>query len=153
MCYTISMLKIYNSHKIDRTKRFLWCIALGLPSAMGLGIVYGIFVALFGIQLSVLYIGIGYVLGKLVLNVGHGVHTRYSVLAAVLAAFAFIFGDMLTFNGGWILLMPQTWGAGILFILRYWFRPQTLTNMSALLGLCFRLFGVYEAYINARVVF
>lgn len=147
------MMKIYNYNRFDRKKTFLYCILLGVPAAIGLGFVYWLFVVLLGIQFPLLYTFAGYLLGRLVLNVGHGVHTRFSVLAAVLAAITFIFGDVLTFNGGWMLLMPTAWPAGILFVLRYWFRVQTFMNPSTALGLIFRLAGIYEAYINARIGF
>ncbi|MCI5773422.1 MAG: hypothetical protein MR210_02565 [Erysipelotrichaceae bacterium] len=142
------MYKIFNTNAITRQQRFNRALLCGSIASIVLGLAYGLFASMMRIEFSVVYLGIGYAIAKVILEYGRGVQVRFSVLAAVLCVISIFIGDIIAIFGFQSLFMPQLYG----FIFFTYIRSLLAMNVSSLLGLLFRLGGVYIAYIYARVV-
>lgn len=142
------MLKVFNSHAISRNQRFTKAILWGVPTALIIGIAYGIISYILPFEFSIVYIGIGYLIGYVIKNKGRGVHLRFSILATGLTILAILIGDVLTFFG------PDAFGSidNVIFAFSTTFMFWLSVNFGSLLGLLFRVAGVYFAYINSRIV-
>jgi hypothetical protein len=94
------------------------------------------------------FVGIGWLIGTVIKKYGRGVQPKFSILAAVLAAFSFVLADLLGIFGLALLLHPVFLAEMVVQII-----PSYLqASPSALLGVAFRAFGVYMAYTTARIV-
>jgi len=142
------MLKVFNSHAISRNQRFTKAILWGVPTALITGIIYGIISSLSPFEFSIVYIGIGYLIGYVIKNKGRGVHLRFSILAAGLTILAILLGDVLTFFG------PEAFSSidSMIFAFSSTVILWLSANIGTLLSLLFRIAGVYFAYTNARIV-
>lgn len=142
------MLKVFNSHAISRNQRFLKAILWGVPTALLTGIGYGIISYISPFEFSIVYIGIGYLIGYVIKNKGRGVHMRFSILAACLAILAILIGDVLSFFG------PEAFGSidSMLFAFSTTIMLWLSANIGTLISLLFRVAGVYFAYTNSRIV-
>lgn len=142
------MLKVFNSHAISRNQRFTKAIIWGIPTALIIGVVYGIISNVSPFEFSIVYIGIGYLIGYVIKNKGRGVHLRFSILAAGLTILAILIGDVLTFFG------PSAFGSidNVIFAFSTTFMFWLSVNFGTLLGLLFRVAGVYFAFIKSRIV-
>lgn len=142
------MLKVFNTHALSSKQRFTRAILVGIPTALGLAVLYGIIGNAVPFEFSIVFLGIGWLIGIAIQKYGRGVQPKFSILAAVLAAFCFILADLISIVGLSILLHPIT-----LIQLMIGVIPSYLqTNFNVLLGLLFRAGGVYMAYTNARIV-
>jgi cytochrome c biogenesis protein CcdA len=142
------MLKVFNSHAISRNQRFTKAIVWGVPIALLIGIVYGVVSFISPFEFSIVYIGIGYLIGYVIKNKGRGVHLRFSILAAGLTILAILIGDVLTFFG------PAAFGSldSVIFAFSSTVMLWLSANIGTLISLLFRVAGVYFAYTNARIV-
>jgi hypothetical protein len=142
------MLKVFNSHAISRNQRFTKAILWGVPTALITGIVYGFISYISPFEFSIVYIGIGYLIGYVIKSKGRGVHLRFSILAACLAVLAILIGDVLAFFG------PAAFGSldYIIFAFSSTVMLWLSANIGTLIGLLFRVAGVYFAYTNSRIV-
>ena len=143
------MLKVYNRDALSRNERFIRAILYGTGATVGLTILYGILSAVLRIEFSVVYLAFGYAIGTVIRKFGRGVQVKFSVLAAVLAVLCFIFGDMIAYFGFSVF----TYGFNFFFAtFRLVLQSLLGTNINSLLGLLFRLGGVYIAYTTSRFV-
>ncbi|PKM65172.1 MAG: hypothetical protein CVU94_08965 [Firmicutes bacterium HGW-Firmicutes-19] len=142
------MLKVFNSHAISRNQRFTKAIIWGVPTALITGIVYGFISHISPFEFSIVYIGIGYLIGYVIKNKGRGVHLRFSMLAAGLTIVAILIGDVLAFFG------PEAFSSidYVIFAFSSTIMLWLSANIGTLIGLLFRVAGVYFAYTNARIV-
>jgi hypothetical protein len=142
------MLKVFNSHAISRNQRFTKAIVWGVPTALITGIIYGIISSVSPFEFSIVYIGIGYLIGYVIKNKGRGVHLRFSVLAAGLTILAILIGDVLTIFG------LDAFGSldNLIFAFSSTIMLWLSANIGTLISLLFRIIGVYFAYTNARIV-
>ena len=142
------MYKIYNKNALTKNERFQNALVVGIATTVGLCIGYSIVCSVLDIEFQILYVGIGYLIGLAIQKAGRGVQLRFSVLAAVLATLCFIIGDLATMFGPEFIFNPSYWLIGLKFYFGYWAQ----LNVSILLSLAFRIFGVYCAYNYARIV-
>jgi hypothetical protein len=142
------MLKVFNSHAISRNQRFTQAIIWGVPTALITGIIYGIVSSVSPFEFSIVYIGIGYLIGYVIKIKGRGVHLRFSILAAGLTILAILIGDVLTFFG------PEAFVSldSVIFAFSTTIMLWLSANIGTLISLLFRVAGVYFAYTNARIV-
>ena len=142
------MLKVFNSHAISRNQRFLKAVLWGVPTALLTGIGYGLISNISPFEFSIVYIGIGYLIGYVIKNKGRGVHMRFSVLAACLAVLAILIGDVLSLFG------PEAFSSidSMLFAFSTTIMLWLSANIGTLISLLFRVAGVYFAYTNSRIV-
>mgnify|MGYP000855201550 FL=1 len=143
------MLKVYNKTALTKKQRFNNALLYGIPTALGLGLAYGIIASIIRIQFSIVFVGIGYLIGKVILEKGRGVQQRFSILAAILTVVSFLIADLVAAYGLRIFLYPMILPSAFLSILISWLN---IVSISGILSIAFRIAGVYYAYINARVV-
>jgi hypothetical protein len=142
------MLKVFNSHAISRNQRFTKAIIWGIPTALIIGVVYGIISFVSPFEFSIVYIGIGYLIGYVIKNKGRGVHLRFSILAAGLTILAILIGDVLAFFGPNAFSSIDNVFFAFSTTLMFWLS----VNFGTLLGLLFRVAGVYFAFIKSRII-
>ena len=139
-------MKIYNSQVLNHQQRFWVALVVGLVSAIGLAFIYAWLSNILFLELEVLYIGIGWLIGIIIQKVGRGVQVRFQVMAALLTILCFILGDMMTTMGYGILFTPDKWFDALRLALSGLFG----LNLSPLLRLAFRIAGILMAYQNGR---
>lgn len=142
------MLKVFNTKALTSNQRFTKALLYGIPATLGLGIAYGVISSMIGFEFSIVFIGIGWLIGWVIQTYGRGVQPKFSILAAVLAAVCFILADLIGYFGLALFLYPLE----VLSILPQWIAGYFVTDLNALLGLAFRAFGIVMAYQNARIV-
>ncbi|MDD2591613.1 MAG: hypothetical protein PHG99_05845 [Erysipelotrichaceae bacterium] len=143
------MVKVYNRTALTKKQRFNNALIYGIPTALGLGLAYGIIVSIIRVEFSIIFVGIGYLIGKVIAEKGRGVQTKFSILAAILALFSFLIADLIAIYGLRILLFPQLIPSALFSILINWLN---IASFSGILGIIFRGVGIYYAYMNAKVV-
>ncbi len=125
---------------------------MGLLSAIGLGIAYGLLTMLLRIQFSAIYIGVAYVIAEVVRKYGRGVTQKFSVLGAVLVFISILIGDTIASFGlqGWlnILVHPSSWLGAVRILAQL----HLTMNFSNMLGVLFRVYGIWYAYYNSRFI-
>lgn len=139
------MFRIYNSFKLNSNQRFLNALLYGIPTALGLGIAYGYISRILPITFSLVYVGIGYVIGMVIQKYGRGVQVKFSVLGAVLAAIAFILSDVVRYFG--LSLNPIILYQAVIIITQVY-----LASINGLINLLFFAWGIVTAYNKARIV-
>ncbi len=142
------MFKVYNSRTLAKNQRFIKGLLYGGAASLVLAVAYGFLSNLIRIEFSVVYLGIGYAIGMVIQKYGRGVKPEFSVLGAVLAFVCFFLGDMISMFGFNIFTSFDFFFLSI----RYTFMVWTNLSANALLGLAFRVAGIYLAYQNARIV-
>jgi len=138
------MLKVFNTRALSSKQRFVKAIIVGSLTALVLALVYGLILRF----IPIVYIGIGWAIGMAIQKYGRGVQPKFSYLAAGLMVFCIILGDLLAFFGINILLNPVILVQSIIPVITYNFQ----SNPSILMGMMFKVFGIYMAYTNARIV-
>ncbi len=146
------MFQVYNRSALTQKQRFLRAVLIAVPVSIIGGLLVGqllyALVETSGIFFGygIIYIGIGYLIGLLIQNVGRGVQVRFSILGAGCALLCFL-----------CILVTQVIGLGnilhlnlILWILESYVR--TMLSGSNFLTLIFQAIGVYAAFINSRIV-
>jgi hypothetical protein len=139
------MFRVYNSFALNSKQRFLRACLFGIPTAIGLGIAYGIISRILPIAFSIVYVGIGYLIGYVIQKFGRGVQPKFSYLAAGLTILSFILSDVIRyfgFNLGFDLVSQ------IIAIITQVY----LGSVYGLINLAFIAWGVIMAYNTARIV-
>lgn len=143
------MFKIYNKDALTRNERFQNACIVGILVTIGLTLAYGLISSILFLELEILYIAIGYLIGMSIQKAGRGVQVRFSILGAICAFVCFFIGDMIAIFGFEILIAPQYWFEAIQVLLSVWLE---VFDISTLLSLAFRIVGIYFAYVYARIV-
>lgn len=142
------MYTIYNKRALTRNERFIKALVYGGLATLGMTLAYGIVASITPFEFSIVYVLFGYGIGYVIRTKGRGVQPRFSILGAVLATLCFLVGDLLSIYGMVLLLHPLILIQALFMII-----PSYLSaNISSLLGLAFRAYGVYAAYISSRIV-
>lgn len=143
-------MQIYNANHLDSNSKFILSIIAGILSGIVLGIVYGIFKSKVSIELEIIYIGIGYLIGQVVKNVGRGVTLKFAIVGAIATTLSIIFADLISYVGignlFYVLTTPSLCVRLLLALLSSYF-----SSMWGLIGLLFRAVGVYAAYCESRI--
>lgn len=141
------MLKVYNKQALTRNQRFQKAVLYGGAATIASIIAYAIISSILPFQLSLLYVGFGYGIGYVIRTYGKGVQPRFSILGAGLAVLCFLIGDAIVIAGWGALVNP-----GLLINAIIYDIGSLTGGINGLLGLAFRLGGVYFAYIESRIV-
>ncbi len=139
------MFRVYNSFALNSKQRFLRACLFGIPTALGLGIAYGILSRFMPITFSIVYVGIGYLIGYVIQKFGRGVQPKFSYLAAGLALLSFILSDIVRYFG--ISLNYGLVQQVIAIVSQVY-----LGSINGLINLAFIAWGVIMAYNTARIV-
>ena len=139
------MYRIYNSFKLNSNQRFLNALLYGIPTALSLGIAYGYISRILPITFSIVYVGIGYLIGMVIQKFGRGVQVKFSILGAVLAGVAFVLSDVVRYFG--LSLNPIILYQAILIITQVY-----LGSINGLINLLFFAWGIVTAYNKSRII-
>jgi hypothetical protein len=139
------MYRIYNSFKLNSNQRFLNALLYGIPTALGLGIAYGYISRILPITFSIVYVGIGYLIGMVIQKFGRGVQVKFSFLGAVLAGIAFVLSDVVRYFG--LSLNPIILYQAVLIITQVY-----LGSINGLINLLFFAWGIVTAYNKSRII-
>ena len=139
------MYRIYNSFKLNSNQRFLNALLYGIPTALGLGIAYGYISRILPITFSIVYVGIGYLIGMVIQKFGRGVQVKFSILGAVLAGIAFVLSDVVRYFG--LGLNPIILYQAVLIITQVY-----LGSINGLINLLFFAWGIVTAYNKSRII-
>ena len=144
-------MQIYNAGGLDNNQRFIKAILIGIASAVCLGLVYGVILGFVHIEMEIIYIFIGWCIGSLIQKFSHGVGTRYCVTGALCTFLAILIGDICAMygvaNSFAILFNPSLWPAAVTM----WAQMNLSTNINNLLGIAFRIVGIYFGYHNSSL--
>lgn len=141
------MFKIYNTSAISNKHRFYQAVGAGLIAAIAIGILYGLFMSMIHLQSSLLFLLVGYAISWVILKVGRGVQSKFSILGAICAILAIVIADLIMIYGLPILFTPQLWAKGIVYLLHYYFTP----GIHSILSVIFRLAAIGVAYQYSRI--
>lgn len=137
------MIKVFNSFALSAKQRFIRALLVGIPTALGLGFLYGLLTLFIPIRFSIVYVGIGYLIGEVIRINGRGVQVKFSVLAAALALISFLLSDAIAMFG----LNPS------MIVGFMWILPLSyLNSLNGLINLAFMAFGAFTAYQKARIL-
>ena len=139
------MFRVYNSFALNSKQRFLRACLFGIPTAIGLGIAYGILSRFLPITFSIIYVGMGYAIGYVIQKFGRGVQAKFSYLAGGLALFSFILSDVVRYFG-------FNFGNNLLNQILAIISQVYLGSLYGLINLAFIAWGVIMAYNTARIV-
>ncbi len=137
------MMKVFNTRALSQNQRFTKALIVGIPTALILGIAYGYIVRILPIRFSIIYLGIGWLIGDVIRKYGRGVQAKFSYLAAILAVISFLISDAVTYVGLLFMYWPQV----IISI-----TLNSLSNINGMLHLLFIAGGAYFAYQQARII-
>ena len=145
-------MKIYNADALNRNSRFIRALLAGLAAAVVLGMACGALISALRVEAAILYIGVGWAVGEAIKKAGHGVGTKFCVLGAVMTLLAIMISDTIMFTGisGFfrLLIHPGMWFSMIRTLLAM----NLSLNISRILGLLFRLCGIYYGYSNSGIL-
>jgi len=137
------MIKVFNSFALSAKQRFIRALLVGIPTALGLGFLYGLLTLFIPIRFSIVYVGIGYLIGEVIRINGRGVQVKFSVLAAALALISFLLSDAIAMFG----LNPS------MIVGFMWILPLSyLNSLNGLIHIAFMAFGAFTAYQKARIL-
>ena len=144
-------MQIYNANALNNNQRFVKAIIIGVLSSVGIGLAYGLILSLVHIQMEIFFLAMGWCIGQVIQKYGRGVGKKFQVLGAICTFLAILIGDLCySFGIGGIfhiLFNPSTWGMA----LRIWMQLHLSTSISNLLGIAFRIFGIYFGYYYASI--
>jgi hypothetical protein len=139
------MFKVFNSHALSSKQRFLKALLYGVPTAIGLGIAYGIILRIIPIAFSLVYVGIGYLIGVVIRKYGRGVQPKFSILAAALSVFSFLLSET-------VRMVGLNFSLNVLWLMFFILPQRYLGSINGLINLAFVVYGAYIAYRMARIV-
>jgi hypothetical protein len=142
------MLKVFNTNSLGQNERFKKALLFGIPSSILLAIFLAIIQRLLSIRFSLLYILIGFLIAYILKKYGKGVQIRFSYLGAILTLISILLGDALTLTGTLVFQNPTILIQGLTITLRSWVSP----NINNLLAMLFRIYAIYYAYNNSRII-
>lgn len=142
------MLRIFNTNSLGQNERFYKAVAYGIPTSIGIAIIFSFFQRLLMFRLSIIYLLIGYIIALVIRKQGRGVQPRFAYLGASLTLLAIFLGDLFTYYGTFIIQNPTLLLDGSILVLKSWLNP----GINNLLGLLFRLYAIYYAYSNSRII-
>ena len=142
------MLRIFNTKALSQNERYIRAIVIGILSALIFSLLYGLVTRLIGIQISILYVVIGFGLSTIIKNQGRGVQMKFSYLGGALTLLSIFIGDMIVFAGISAFTNFDIFIEISLVVFRFWLS----TSFNNLLGLLIRIYAIYYAYNNSRIV-
>ncbi|SJZ36100.1 hypothetical protein [Anaerorhabdus furcosa] len=142
------MLKVFNTEALSRNQRFQRGVLAGIIATIVLMIGYGWLSQILRIEFSVAFLLIGYAIGWAIRTYGRGVQLKFSILGAICAVVCFIGADMISYFGFGVFTDLN------LFIgaFQTYLRILLNVNFNSLLGILFRVGGVYAAFYSSRIV-
>ncbi len=150
-------MQIYNSRRLDSNTRFILAIIAGFFAAIIAGILYGLLSSVLRVEVSIVFVFIGWCIGYVVRVVGRGVHLRFAIVGAIMTLIAIFIGDiiaMIGFNNlfSFAIIGSSINLSGLPALINIWAASLLSTSINNILRLLFRAIGVYFGYQYARVL-
>ncbi|MEG0077552.1 hypothetical protein [Anaerorhabdus sp.] len=142
------MLKVFNTQALTKNQRFQRGILAGVVATIVLMVAYGWLSQMLRIEFSVAFLLIGYGIGWAIRTYGRGVQMKFSILGAVCAVVCFIGADMISYFGFSVFTDFNIF----IYAFQTYLKILLSTNFNSLLGILFRVGGVYAAFISSRIV-
>ena len=138
-------MKIFNTKILNNRQRWKRALLFSIGATLLSGIVIGIIQNILGFTSSLFDFAIAYFISWIILETGHGVQVKFSILASICTAIAIIIADMIGFMGLYALLNP-------IFSFYLVLMDYLSIDMSNLLSLALKALAIYYAYGKARVL-
>ena len=138
-------MEIFNTKILNNRQRWKRALLFGIGATILSGIVIGFAQRILGFTSSLFSFAIAYFISWIILETGHGVQPKFSILAAVCCAIAIIISDMIGYFGIYAFLNP--FFSIYMVIINY-----LSVNASNLLSLGLKALAIYYAYGKARVL-
>lgn len=142
------MLKVFNVNSLGQNERFKKALLFGILTSIGLSILLALTQRLLSIRFSLLYLLAGFLIALVIKKYGRGVQVKFSYLGAVLTVLTILFADVLTVTGLLIIQDPSIILQGLVLVIRSWLSP----DINNLLAMLFRVYAIYYAYNNSRII-
>lgn len=136
------VMEIFNSRALTQKQRFNRALLLGIPLSLILAVVFG-YIHRF-IPSSILLVLMSYLIAMALQKLGRGVQKRFSILGVVLVSFAILIADVVYFYGVGSLLDFEAYLTTIQLVVQ--------DDFSSILGLVYRVAGIYIAYTYSRII-
>lgn len=136
------MFKIYNTNTLTNKQRFTQAIIAGFVAMLISIFAYRLVVSLLHVSSALLFLAMGYFIGWAVEHYGHGVQTKFSILAVVYTILAILISEM-------SLYFPYI---PLLDSLRIVLASYLDISIHSLIGLFLRISAVLVAYQSSRIV-
>lgn len=138
------MFKVYNTGALSNKQRFNRAIIVGFIAMILCIVVYVGIVSLIHVKSSLLFLAMGYVIGWVIQNYGHGVQPKFSILAAVYTILAIFLSEAIFYY----LNVGLSLNEAFIWVLQGYLD----VSLNSLLGLMLRVAGVMSAYQTSRIV-
>lgn len=144
------MYQVFNTKLLTNKQRFYQGLLFGFLASVGCAIAYALFVELFHISFSILFLAFGYAISTVIQKFGRGVQQKYSIMGAIFTTFSLILAQMFVLNpyGIGIILHPDLYVP----VLELIFTQYSSLSTNSILSLAFQAFSIYIAYVNSRIV-
>ena len=147
MCYNLKgdTMKIFNTKILNNRQRWNRALLFGIGATLISGIVIGFLQYLLNFSSSLFAFAIAHFISWIILETGHGVQPKFSILAAVCTTIAIILSNMIGYFGIFAFMNPLF--AGYMVIINY-----LSTDINNLISLAITAMAIYYAYGKARVL-
>lgn len=134
-------MKLFDTRTLNQNERFQRALILVIPISIVIGILYALVQRLlFSMEISVIFIMIGYLIANVILRVGRGAQPRFRYLAVICYILVILIGD--------VLIPSLLQGSDFLINIR-WYVASLLSGFNGLISLLFRAIGGVIAYNQA----
>ena len=138
-------MDIFNTKILSQRQRWNRALMFAIGGTV-LSIVVCVFVQrLIHLRSALFYIAAAYFLSWLILESGHGVQKKFSILAAVCTVIVILLSDIFTLYGTGAFMIPVEAFISVL-------RSYLDISLNSLLALVIKIGAVYLAYGKARVI-
>ena len=138
-------MKIFNTKILNNRQRWNRALVFGIGATLISAIVIGFLQHMISFSSSLFDFAIAYFICWVILEAGHGVQPKFSILAAICCAVAIIISDMIGYFGLFAFTNP-------LFSIYMVLINYLSINVNNLISLAIKALAIYYAYGKARVL-
>lgn len=135
-------MEIFNTKILNNRQRWNRALIYAIGATLISSIVCAV-LQMFIIRSSLVYLAAAYFISWVILESGHGVQKKFSILAAVCVVITIFLSEFLS-----VVLLGVNPVAAIYFV----FTNLLAVNFNNLLSLFIKAYAVYMAYMKARVL-
>lgn len=134
-------MKLFDTRTLNQNERFQRALILALPISIIIGVLYALIQrVLFSMEISIVFILIGYLIANIILRIGRGAQPRFRYLAVICYILVIVIGDV---------LLPSLIQGSDFFVNIRWYIASLLSGFNGLISLLFRVIGGVIAYNQA----
>lgn len=141
------MFKVFNTQILNNKQRFTRALIFGIIATLISIVLYAFIVRFLRISSSLLFVAGGFFIGWVIGETGHGVQSKFSILAAVCTVCMILLGELFAWFG-LSALNPSVFVSGLLFVIQ-----QTLdVSIYNLMSLLFKVSAISISMQKARIL-